>query len=240
MAVSILSAGRPDQRLVLSNGQWAAKLAIGSSWNSIRIGVRWAVTDSGVSTGSGSKIYVGMMSNPATGLTNGPLTTSTSHFVGLMNSGVNTRSASPNRYSISNFRFTKRINSTETLHGGGLGNMFVNCTPASYRNAFVVDIIKGSPNFSLGVCSCGSGTGAVNIDISETLLKDSMVLPAFSDVDESLETAGGGTTGYNATSGASVMAVDEATDGVLNSIVLAWNQTSIDFEFSEVFFAIMS
>lgn len=240
MAVTILSrtiSSVLDKKLVLSNSQWAAKLSIGTSWNEIRIGLRYAMTDGAALLPGPPRLYLGMLSSPASGLTNGPLGSSCSHWVGTVsNVGVAfARTTAPVKYEYLPF-IAKKVGSTLTT-GASYFSHFISADPGTVRSAVIVRILKGSPNFTVGFCGADLAAGVV--DCSLSALKTAMVVATFTDSDESLETSLGlGATAFSSSN--TTLAVDESTNGSLDSICVAWDRFSNSIEFSEILFAKIS
>ena len=226
-----------DGILKLANSQWAGSLNIGTNWSTLRIGWRWAMNDSGANIISTPRLYVGVMSSPASGMTNGPLGSSTSHWVGGYSVAATlTRSTSPTRYSLG-MSAGKKIGGTITDASDFAGYM-ITADPGNVRVAGLLEITKGSPNFSLRMSTVAGVNGIV--DVSRAALEAAMELSDFGSVDDSLNTAiGGSSTRYTA-SAAQAIAVDEATNGDLNAICVGWERSSPALEVSEILFAKMA
>ena len=183
--------------------------------------------------------YVGVMSAPVTGMTNGPLTTSCSHFVGVRTRPANwTRTVGPPiHYDIGNscMAVCKKVGSTLTDNGvtftgggGGTGGTSprVSASPDTVRCSFVVEIIKGSPNFTIRANTVQTAAGVVDLNLDN--LKLALAMPVYT---EALTIIGGGSAGTQAT-----IAVDEATNGTLDSICVAWARQDVSAYISEILF----
>lgn len=78
--------GIDDKRIVLSEGQFARKLFVGSNWTTLRVGIRYSVTDPGINMVSGPRFRFGLCAGTA----NIPGDASVDNFFGLtgpINSG---------------------------------------------------------------------------------------------------------------------------------------------------------
>jgi hypothetical protein len=250
MSVNILHrtiAAASDGKLVLSNGQWAAEL--GSSWNVLRLGWRWAITDSGIgiygfSFENRPEWYVGMLASPDAQMTNGPLGNLTSHFVGIYNVASGSfpamaRSTGPLRYSHT-VSVGKKVGATVTDGDNMAAGSLLSADVENVRTAMILQITKGSPSFSFEAVGVNSGSTTGLVDCSLDILKEAMAITPFSDADEFIESELGiSSLAYIWTNGGT-LAVDEGTDGTLTHVCAAWERTSNDLEFSEMLFKVMS
>lgn len=229
---TITVGGTPDRRLVLSNSQVARVLSIGTSWNVLRIGLRLAFDDLGVTPQSVPRLFVGVLANPSAGLANGPLNAATSHFVGLITAYVAwTRVAGPPvAYTYGTFGgYGKKVGATITAVGGTSNTMYFSGTPATRRPGLIVQITKGSPNFTVELVM-NSSTLVHDVPLAGNLVT-AIEAGTLAQADTALEAASGGA--YNsALSGA--VAVNEAVDGFLNAVCVAWNTVDPVCRISEI------
>lgn len=228
-----------DRRLVLQNSQVARVINIGTSWSTLRIGVRWSMDDTGFSIGGTPRLYMGMMSGPTAGMANGPLTDLTSHFVGFVSTtGIMTRTAGP-YYSVTDTSssssniYAKKVGSTLTLGSGtGIAISGVQAAPSSKRSAFIVEIVKGAPNFTINICR--PNAAPVNDIATSNVLKQAMEATLMTDAATILATATGGTYGGTPTG---TVAVSEGTNGYLDAICVAWDRSSPALHISDIMWA---
>lgn len=216
-----------EKRLLLGNAQWAATISAGTSWNRLRIAARMALDDTGSDITGTPRLYLGMMSSPAVGMTNGPLNAVTDHFVGFVSASASFSRItvpSPNAYGMSSQLLGKKVDATITLAGSTVGHR-ISAAPTTARQVTMVEIEKGSPNFTL---RCGT-FAAAPADISLTTLISSLEDPTFTS-------AVGGTMSQSAN--VTTLAVTEATDGFLNAICIGWDRSSSKLHVSEMFYAI--
>src|SRR5207247_6157852 len=94
------------------------------------------------------------------------------------------------------------------------------------RNIFIVQITKGSPNFTLDHCG-PIGFEGLN-DKSKTQLTNAMELGTIAGINTALS--------YTAHS-QPTLAVDESTNGTLNSICVAWDRTAAKLHISDLFWS---
>ncbi len=79
----VTMSGESDKRLVMNGpGAIARVFSIGAGWQQIRVGIRMSIVDLNVAYFYATA-YLGLMSNPNSGVTNGPHTSSTSNFLGM-------------------------------------------------------------------------------------------------------------------------------------------------------------
>lgn len=199
-----------DKRIVLSNSQFARLLPM--TWNSIRIGVRWHMRNNGANLGSGGRLAVGVCA----GTTNLFGDATTDHFVGWVTDGTWAFFTPPNQYTTLSAKPATRIGSTLTL-----GTVFAagNNMPADAggsntdRKIFFLDIVKGSPNFSLSLFAWSSG--AIDVTDNQFLLAMEQAAPSLTN---------------HAAVSAQTIAVNEGTNGTLNAVNISWGRSTPEVE----------
>ena len=237
MALSIDSVtigGTEDRRFTLDSTDAARAISIGSNWSRIRVGCRLSFQDSGGNIAGTPRLYVGMLSNPTANLSNGPLGGSTSHFVGLIANTVNwvRTGGTPTYYTVNTGGwFGKKIGGAiTTVAGVGVSAVFV-AMPTLRRTALFVDIIKGSPNFTIRFAL----NQGLPVDwISEDHVKVAMRLSDSTVINTYATSVG--YTGYN-TGSVGSLAVDEGVNGALNAVCVGWDRVNPVCYVSEVFWA---
>lgn len=227
MAASILLrviSAIDDRRLVLSNARAARLMSIGNTWNHIRVGMRLSANAS-AAIASGDFMF---------GVCNGVSSVygdqTPTHVVGVRSSPTPV----PNfGYSAGPPAILQQINpvavtvvsGVETVGSAiGLTDMKISAAVTSVRSVFMVELTKGSPNYTI-TAGYLQGTSA---DIS---------LPDFLTAMET--TMANLTGGWNANykHGSDVtMAVNEA-NGILNGVCFSWGNASATLEVSDVAYA---
>lgn len=246
MATSILSRtiiSVLDKKLILSNSGWAGTLNIGTDWTRIRIGLRWAMQDTGANLTGTPRLWIGLLSNPSAGLANGPLGGSTSHFVGGFTSLASwIRGTTPIiHYQPTNgtalAAVVKRVGATNTTATAPNFPMrFVSAEPGAVRVALVMDILKGSPNFTVACIAANATTNLATGDLPLEELKIALVNSLNADVATYLTSV----TGVSHAVQSNSIAVNEGANGSLNAVCVAWNLGLGLPEFSEILFAKMA
>lgn len=220
MSVEIVTIS--DKRLALANGQWAATLNIGTSWNTIRIGWRWSLQDSGASFPANVVGYMGVLSSPTAGLAEGPLNNTCTHYVGSYGISTAPRTAGAIVYYATAYRICKKVGAVVTQGIPGVTTAYTSAEPGNVVTCHVTEIIKGSPNFTVNHLFV-RGTAAL-VNVPETWpLQDSLMAPTMTATAMNNYIGGAGTR-YSV-DGANV-AVNEAADGYLNAVTLAWGQAT--------------
>lgn len=234
-----------EKRLVLSNSQWAAKLdSRFDGWTKLRIGMRFAFSDSGVAVPADARFFFGLLSNPSSGMANGPLGNSTSHYLGYRSSRTATwpRFTTPIVYYSSGTGspqndLVKRVGSTDTVTPiTNFGMRQVSAAEDSIRLAFVLEITKGSPNFTVNSIPVISTPGLATADLALTEFKEAMNAPTMTGCETILE----GYTGLSLSQISAAIAVNEGTNGNLNAVCLGWNLINPLPNISEVLAAKMA
>jgi hypothetical protein len=221
-----------DKKVALSNGFIAREMSIGSDWTKLRIGMRLSVDLLGGSSNLvGVKLYAGLCSGTAN--TVGQATTT--NFIGVRAGGATgegyTYAAGPPKKITRNGGgggMMKKVGSTITA-GSADGNLFYNFADvsANVRLAWLLEITKGSPNYTAQVINNNNGT--LGADISYTSLASAMDAGTMAGA----QTALGGVYGL---SGSLSLAFDEVA-GALNAVNISWSHTSAKLEVSEVLYA---
>lgn len=209
-------SGNPDHSISMSNGQFARTLSIGTTWTTIRVGVRWHMDNTGADLTGTPRLAVGMCA----GTTNIFGDATCDHFVGgLSNAASFTNNAGDFYFGTPLFVPAKKVVSTLTT-GTAFGNGVIT-TPASIANRvpMFIDLTKGSPNFSLRQFILTSGT-----DLGDVSLSDFLGL---------MESPAPARTGYTYHA-AQTIAVDEATDGYLDSINIAWDRAAAKVQVCDI------
>ena len=224
-----------DKRLILQTGQAARVLSIGTSWSTIRIGARLAFDDLGVTVRGNPRFYMGVLSSPSAGLANGPLTDTTSHFVGNIDQGTSwVRATSPTRYTVASSTSAKGKKVGATVTGiATAGGQRLYSGDTTIRVIQIGEIVKGSPNFTIRLAQNTSTSTPADTTITqlETAMEAASMVAAVAYLD------GEGIGDYvNVSSSDTAIAVDEGTDGSLDAICVAWSIDSPACYVSEVLF----
>ena len=231
MSVEIKTVAFADEtkRLALGNAHWAATITAGTSWNRIRVGCRVTLDDTGANRTGTPRLYMGMLSAPSAGLTNGPLNAGTSHFVGTMpDDSTWTRlpggGGGPS-YQASGQTLGKKVAGTRTMGGASLDQRFSFDDSTPYRMILLCEIEKGSPNFTI----TSHSNPIPPVDHSLVLLERCLESSSFAGAMSLL-------SGYTASS--TTIAVDESSDGFLNAVCLGWSLTTSKLNVGEILYAI--
>lgn len=204
-----------DKRIVLSNSQFARPLPFGTTWNELRIGIRVHMRDTGANLASTPRFWLGACS----GSTNLIGDASTDNFVGMVSNTTSwVRTAT--EYQAVAYHAAKRVGTTTTIGssiGGGtdIGNGAALNT--ADRVIMVVQILKGSPNYS--VRNFTWTTGAVADQSLITFLAQmELVTPAL--------------TGHTFQAYQTI-AADE-TGGSFDHLNISWDRTTPEIEICDL------
>jgi len=235
---TVTIGGVVDQRLALSNGQWAGKMTMGSNWTKLRVGMRCCVDNYGAHMTWTPRLYFGIMSTPAANLTNGPLGATTNHFLGIRTNSVNwIYHGTPQLYfyHATNDCYCKKVGSGITTATGVSVNQYTSIVPASNRNAWVVEFEKISSiltSITIVICSASNNNTG---EVSTANFLTAFGLPTMVAVDSHLDAVSG--TTYTGSAGVPTIATDEAADGYWDSICVGWDQASPVAHISDMMFS---
>lgn len=138
--------GVADVKSVLSDSSTrriGRALTIGSSWTTLRIGLRWACIDTGANISSTPSFAFGVTTNPTNGFTNVP-NGGSAHSCYLASSGGSTwtRSTGPVKYTVN---VLPVWNNAGSFHLGTGSNLFISANP-DVRLAWVLEFQKNVPS----------------------------------------------------------------------------------------------
>ncbi len=178
-----------DIALQLGSEEWVRKLAISNAWNQIRIGVLVAINPLTGSPSTAPSLGSGLAIGMCSGLTNPYGAASTTNAIGisfgLFGSGWSYAPNSGNpvfAMNGGNYEYSRVGASTSaTTLGGGYNTIVpvVGQGTVMRRDIIIVDITKGSPNYTLFLYNTASNSGppASQIDYTPTDLKQAVLQP---------------------------------------------------------------
>jgi hypothetical protein len=230
---TITVGGSEDRRLVLQTAMVGRKIS--GSWNTLLIGVR--VVNEFIATNIYAPVFhLGVMTTPSAGMTNGPLAgANAAHFLGIGSAeAVWTRSTTTiNHYSgTASMQLQKIVDGVETNTTPSFG--WIRSADDTKRYAMFVEIIKGSPNYTVTACVWNQAAGSV--DITKAQMLTAMGSASIAAVDTYMDTLTA--NAYSATSAA--IAVDEGTDGALDSICVSWNRAYPKLYVSDLMYRVLA
>jgi hypothetical protein len=230
--VRIIGGSINQQCLEINKSHIARYMEIGPEWSKLRIGVLWAVNATGAGNITGTpRLGVGVcsdLSNPYGSLV-------PDHWVGSL-SNAGTWGDNTNVYGgwfLSTgiaMHAGKVVSGVTSVSAGAIGGCSIASTPGSRISAMVVEISKLGANFSIRHLA-PTDTVADEITTSEALrtATEAAVFALFR------------TTSGNAYSvgTAQTIAVDEASDGLLNAININFDVSQISLQIYDLFYAKM-
>jgi len=173
-----------DIALQLGNEEWVRTLAVGSTWSHIRIGVLYQLIGT-VTTAGGTGFFIGMCSGTSNPF--GAATTTNAVGLEVINAlGFVANSGNPYyQFGSSNGQVCKKVVSTITTNVTNVfdsvdGGVPTNLGATLRRGLLYVDIVKGSPNYTIQAsfpAGMGStGTGNHDFTVAELLSGMTQVL----------------------------------------------------------------
>jgi len=240
-AIESVTIGTEERRLLLSNVQLARTLSIGSTWTKIRFGSRLAYDTTAWTTNAllgdaVGRMYYGMLASPAAGLTNGPLTDLTSHFVGFISVGSAATFAqaagggSNYRSTAAQNTYGKKVGSTVTTTAGAAETPLFSGSPSLRRTILIVDLEKSGGNMIISYVTLDANTAIADTTVAD--LVTGMNAATMTDVRNALNAIYGANQYSSSSTG--TLAVNEGVDGALNAFCIAWPWTIPALHVSEV------
>lgn len=194
-------------------------MPIGTSWNKLRIAMRWSMRSSGANITGTPRLVFGLCS----GSSNPFGDATTTHFIGCR-SGAATWTLAGARYAFGGNAWfpikkvgttiTEGTTFTATATCVGLGAI----TNTADRTLFFLDITKGSPNYTFNVFN---NTEATVADITLTTFLAQVEVEAAVVANHAFRTA-------------QTLAVNEGTDGTLDHINFHWDRTAPEPEICDI------
>lgn len=230
MSQNIITVGS-DKILELANGQAARMPIYGSAWTKMRIGVR--VCFPALATlGGGPKFVIGVCNGPAGVSDHAYASALTTNFCGLRSVDAAWTLAGTvgvNAYANSGqWKVIKKVGTIETPHATAIGNTtnnYLSLTDAM-RSVYIVQIEKGSPNYTFILCSPNGLTGAQH-DVTDGEFLQLM------EQDDGMGSPSGIVAGYDTKVGNNTLAVSEGA-GTFDHINIFWDRTSVKCHLSDV------
>jgi hypothetical protein len=219
--ISRTIGGIVDQKFSLHNDFIARTMSIGTSWTRLRLGMRMALTLNGLATTFTPKFYFGLCSGTSSVVGD---QTPTNFFGFAFRQGVtwNPSGNSVAQLGGSIIAPTKVVNGVETV-GTSAGSFFAS-TVLTVRNIIVLEVTKGSPNYTFGFLhpnsQAGAETDTLLTDLTNTITATTMSIGNYAN--ESV-----------------AMAFDEVAGG-LDSANIYWNLDSRYIEVSELLWVKMA
>lgn len=218
-----------DKRITLLGDECVRTLTIGSSWSTLRLGIRLSINDFnslGAINLISPSLFIGLCSGSSAAFG----ASSTTNALGIRTAGnLIYHAGSPAVWGADSSPPTmypcKRVATTLTTGGTAYSTAIkLSQDPATSRQALVLEIVKGSPNFTLEyACNNTDGT-----DLAIATLLTAMEGAAMSNVVTALGAKYARTTPMN-------FAFDEGA-GSLDSINIFWGSTIATLEISDVLF----
>ena len=225
-------AAQSDNRIVLKNGQLKRKFGFADDWTQLRIGILCAFDASATVFGD-PKLVLGVCNYAGGGFGNA----SAGHVVGVRYASTSfIYAAGPPTVltpNAPNPRSFKKVGMVVTDSASPAGGGYVlSASPNTVRCAILIEITKGTPDFTIIKIGPSTSAGAGN-NITDAQFDNAMLENPFTNIPGGTGSFAG--LGYvQRATGA--IAVDEVTDGVLNAFHLYWERTSAAFEVAHIRF----
>ena len=220
-------SGQVQKAIVLVNDCFVRPVPIPNGWTTVRVGLRLHFTTGSISS---PIMAVGLCA----GSSNKICDASTSHFVGIIANGgfTNNGPGCGAVYFSVPLKAYKRVGTTDTIGSNITGDSrYGNSADANCadRGILFIDITKGSPNYTINAWYMANGTAP---DVSKAIFENML-----NTLQGPLQYDGG----VNMVHGTDqTVAVNEGTDGTLDSLCVYWNQTAVSMEICDHGFAVLA
>lgn len=237
----LFGASDNDGRMLLMNSQIARKLSIGAAWNTLRIAFRISFTDTGSNLGGTPGLFFGLHSNPSAGMANGPLGNACSYFVGfksVVSSWTRQTGANKGYYlaSSSAYQHGHKIGATWTNEGTCWPCRSFSAAPAAARSVWLSEWTRGSGTVSVQNACMNVSVNQSVPDVAFVTVQNALNANTFATAIALIQgddpTFLAGTT--------SSFTIDEATNGDLNSICIAWDLITSGLHLSDMSYSIIA
>lgn len=219
-----------EQNLELLDEEIGRKISVGSTWNSLRIGVRLYVDSTLTSYYMAPPFICGLCS----GDTNMYHSDTTTHFVGLRTPTIDWTSYST--YGMlfdkswtsgdNDLKIVKKINNTLTTFTTPSGRTFGAIkSDAPFPSCFALDIIKGDPNWTFNIYTSTPDTQRGYEDFIRLMHNPSVPTQYLA---------------YKRTASVAAIDIDELTNGYLDTINLGWFSPLYKLYIADVAYSVFS
>lgn len=240
---TVTIGGVEDRRMVLNNADAGGYVSAGvANWTKIRIGVRWALDDTGGNIGGTPRLYLGVHQSPNDGFANGPVGALTSFFLGFINNSATfTRNAGPPVFysGVSNLTSYgwKNIGGFGTVSGTSAA-FTISGAPSTNRSLFIVEIQRNASN--VNVRFCGPQTTIAPDCADLNILKVAVEMDAtnatnLTAVGQWLQANLGGTWNGNTVG---TIGFTLAQSEVLNAVAVGW-EPGTNLRISDLYYSII-
>ena len=211
-----------DQRIILSKSSWVRPHGL-TGWTKLRIGIRWCMRDSGAEINNPAQ--AGFQPLFSVGLCSGSANifgdASVQHWVGVKTTGTSWPriAGPPTGYQLFPTQSGKTVGTTFTLATNWLSatGYILSDVAGGNRGCWLVDITKGSPNYTIGGYARANGN-AGDISLATFQTEAAIDVPTLAE--------------HSVVNVASV-AVDEGTNGTLDHVCFHWNRETPEIEISD-------
>ena len=211
-----------DRRLELGAAEAIRSPVYLDNWSTIRIGLQYSFDGTASNITSTPVLALGVCN----GNTDVMVSATADHVVGWKNVNPTfTHTVGPPAYfnaSSATMQVFKKVGAVVST--ANMTNLVQNHNNATDRRAgLFLEIVKGSPNFTIGVSRINT-TAAAQADLTDSEFLSIMELTLMSDI-ATVKAGYVWVTPVN-------LAVDETVDGVLNNIFVFWDRTTHKFSFN--------
>lgn len=219
-----------DKKLVLANEQWARQLLMGSTWSSLRIGVRLAIDPNG--NASSFTLAQCLAIGVCSGTSNVFGDASCTHFFGAASAASAHVYAAgpPASFNMNNLQACRRVVATNST--ASMASALV-AAQTDRRTAIIVDITKGTSPTTTFTCAIAYGTTTLPADCTDSAFYSAMETTTMANVVTALG------ANYTTTS-TTLTGVDEPTAGTFNSVYVGWKSATRLVEISDIAIARLS
>lgn len=225
MATTIIQrtiGGSPEKAIQLNNSQFGRPISLPSGWGKIRVGLRCHCTDPGAGVNS-----VGWFVGVGHGTTNMIGSASCDHWAGVAISAGDLWSRNATMMFGVATQGAKKVGAVLTYSVGQIGAAFAIANGAALaaadRNVWLVDITKGSPNYTFNMMAITVAPS--DFTSAYFLTQMNLSVPAFTN---------------NGFGGDQTVAVDESVDGTFDAVQIYWNRADFLMEICDLAVAVLS
>jgi hypothetical protein len=211
-----------DKRLKLTAQEAIRPMSIGSDWGSILIGMRFNITDLGASMTGTPRLAIGVCHGTAHGYSS----ISTAHWIGVRTAAATWSRNADGYYShggTTSLELRRKVGAT--VDGAANGSPTSHFTMWNDLRSIMVLRLTKVTETTMSASLLHRTSSASLVDIS---------LSTFLSVMESSTTTLTSYTRTGLTISASTIAFDEAANGALNCVSIAWSRSDTDLEISDV------
>ena len=237
---SVVINGEAEKRVVLQQASIMRRFQFGSSWNRLRVFIRWSIDpySYGSYLNQSYTFHIGLMSDPTSDHYKGVLGPEPCHFLGTVNSGeMGWKNSSPDWPRMSITPYFRKYEGTKSnlIPLDSMDATGISADPANRRTVWGLDFIRGSGTISVEGVVKQTSPLTVPKDIPLSVLLNAVNQATPINVRDTLN-AYDFSASYNTIGTVGPWTINEAEYGEFDTFVISWPYYIMKLYISDIVF----